>query len=299
MGMKAEMARAIGESQRKLAAVRPGGGGGGRVRTGYQSRIEWVPCASIHVHEGAQRRFDAKLASKIAAEFDPDLLGFPLIVAMDARGGERFYVQDGQHRIAAVRLALGEDQQVQCEVVRGIDLARAAELFRGRQVRKNVTVIDNFLIGVTAKNPECLAINGIATDLGLKVANGSQESSISAVSSLQRIYRMEPEAHRGPLLTRVLTLAVTSWGRAPETFNGDALVGVAMVLVRHGDALESDALEKKLRGFTGGALGLIGKARGLRASVGGSVAQCVARSIVMAYNSGRTKHRLPAWGEKA
>lgn len=295
--MKAEKVQAITDSQRRLALVR----GGGKVRTEYKSRIEWLPAKDVDVKEGAQRPFDANHAARIAKEFDPDALGFPFVVAIETRtGAERFYAIDGQHRIAAVRTYLGEDQQIQCEVVRGIDIPRAAQLFLARNARRGVRPIDAFLVGVTAREPKHLAITAILADLGLRVADGgANDGTVSAVTTLLRLYDMDADTRRGELLRRVLTLALAAWGRGSDSFAGDLLHGLALVLVRHGDQLEPEALERKLRSYTGGALGLIGKARSWRETVGGSTAQCVARAVIAAYNGGRTKHRLPQWGEKA
>lgn len=299
--MKAEAVKALKESQQRLALVRGSGGGGGRMRTEYRSRVEWLIARDIDVKEGAQRPFDANHAARLAKDFDPDALGYPFVAAIENKNGvERYYAIDGQHRVAAVRIALGEDQQIQCEVVRGIDIPHAAALFVARNTRRNVRSIDQFVANVTAQHPDHLGITKILADLGLRVAGGSQSDGVvHAVTSLLKIYRMDPEDTRGHLLRRVLTLCISAWGRGADSFMGDLLSGLSLVLVRHGGELEAEALERKLRAHTGGALGLVGKARSFRESLGGSIAQSVARAVIASYNSGRTKYRLPQWGEKA
>ena len=267
-----------------------------RVKTAYQARVEWVPLSNIFVDSRAQRPFDAKWAQKIAADFDPDKLGLPAIVAV---AEDRFAVIDGQHRCEATRIAMGENQQIECEVIRGIDIARAAELYRGRNTIRRPQTIDYFLAGVTAKDPECVAIIKILEDLGIKVMRGgANDNIIVAVASLQKLYRMGTVPHPGRFLKETLMLAIEVWGRKAETWNGDLLIGLGLILARHGGEIDMGALEKKLRGFTGGALGVLGRARSWREATGGSVSQCVSRVIVAAYNTGRPKTPLPEWGHR-
>lgn len=272
----------------------------GKVRTTYQSRIEWIPVARTELPPGAQRKYDDAWATKIAADFDPDKLGKPLIAAIPGRGGqERFWIIDGQHRIAAVKKALGEDQSVECEVIRGITIDRVAEIFRGRNTTRPVSALDKFMAGVTAKNEECVAINNAVTGLGLRIAGTGDPGTISAVIALGKIQRLDKSMPRGALLRRVLSLALECWGRAPESFNGHILTGLALVLDRHRDEIEMDVFDKKLKSCPGGALGLVGRARKLKEALGRDMNNCMARAIVSFYNAGRSKNRLPEWGERA
>jgi len=279
------------------AAVR----GGVRIRPEYRSRMEWVPVAIIDTEARAQRRYEPLWAHWLASHFDPDKLGHPFVVAMPAKGDrERFFAIDGQHRISAIKIAFGIDQQVECEVVRGIDLARAAELFVGRNDRRAVRVIDKFKTGVTAQNPECVGITKIVTDLGLVINDASQEPrTICAIAAIRVLYGLGPDEQRGVILRTVLRLIIKVWGTDASVFNGEVLKGLGYVLARHGDDLDMEIFERKLTSTSGGALGLLGKARAYREAAGGSIAQNVARAIVTIYNSGRTKSRLSAWGEKA
>lgn len=273
-----------------------------KVLPAYRSTMEWLPVAKIEVEPSAQRVFDAKWAKKLALALDPDKLGKPAVVGLHSHAnggrGERFIVVDGQHRVAAVKIALGADQLIECEVIRGVSIARAAEIYRGRNTMRLPRSIDFFLAGVTADNEECCAINAIVNQLQLSVGRTTSNSMLSAVGALQAIYRDERALGAGApnLLRRTIELAVAAWGRKSESFIGELLRGLALVLSRYGGALDHEALERKLRGYRGGALGLLGHAKMIKQGLGGTISVCVARAVVQAYNSGRHKNLLPEWG---
>jgi hypothetical protein len=280
-----------------------------RCRPAYQRRIEWVPIREIgvpmaeQVGEDCQQPFCESRAARIAAQFDPDLLGFPLVAALgkNRNGQERLFVLDGQTRIAAVRMALGEDQSIECEVVRGLELREAAALFVGRNTSRRPRAVNVFLVNVTAGEPEAVAITAILAECGVRISRSpGKESETSAVSSLQRIYRLDArEEQQGRLLRRTVQLALAAWGSGADSLTGDILLGLAFVLHRHDvSSFNLPALERKLRGFPGGALGLLGRGRAIHEGLRGSLPPCIARAVVTAYNQGRTKGRLPEWGEK-
>lgn len=263
----------------------------------YTRSLEWVSIARAKPNPQAQRRFDPAWADEIAAEFDPDLLGYPLLVAHDGRGdSEQYFTIDGQHRLAACAKALGEDQQIQCEVVRGIDLVRAAQLFLGRQKTKHPKPFDAFLVGVTGKDPECVAINSVVESVGLKVATTtSQIGVVSAVVALRRIFRPPGgSAH----LREVLQITKDAWEAEAGIFQGDVLSGLSLFLLRYGSRVDRANLHARLSSSTGGAPGLLGRGRTLRQAFGGPVYVNVARALLTLYNSGRRSGQLPAWDAK-
>lgn len=257
---------------------------------------EWIPIAQMELPPNAQRGFKPAHAAKIAAAFDPGLLGYPVVAKIPGRGGrERYWIIDGQHRIAAVREALGEDQSVECEVIHNITLQRAAQLFRGRNDKLGVRPLDKFIAGVTAGDPECVAINDTVASLGLRIVNGNvAKNQVSAVTALQKIHRLDP---KNGLLKDTLHLAIEAWGRDAENFNGDVLQGLGMVLHRYNDELEKNILERKLKTCPGGALGLLGKGRMLRQAMSyTTVSNGIACAVVRMYNTGRRKAPLTEWG---
>lgn len=271
-----------------------------KVTSAYSRTIEWVPVKTIGVEASAQRRFKPARMEAIANDLDPDKLGLPAIAAIGATGRERFVVVDGQHRIAAVRKALGEDQLVQCEVVRGLTIPQAAEMFLGRNTASPVHVLDKFRVAVTAARPDEVAVNDMVEALGLRVRAGAEDGTVSCVGTLLGIYRADPAAadRLDGMVPRVLRMALAAWGRGNGSFQGDVLKGLALVLARYPGLIDENTLVAKLSGVPSGAMGILGRGRTYRQLHRGSVAHGVARAIVALYNLGRRRHALPDWDDR-
>lgn len=265
----------------------------------YKSKLEWLPISALTVDERIQRPVDRAWVKRIADNFDPDALGYPIVVEIpDGRNGVRFLIVDGQHRVEGVKAALGDDQQIECEVVRGVGIQQAAKIFGLRNTVRPVKAVDRFLVGVTQGDPECVAINDIVKSLGLSINRTTFDGSVSAVAALSKVYRGDKSKGTGKnalALKRTIGTALNAWGRTGEAMNGQILEGLGAVVLRYGDVLDFEALEKKLRQHKGGALGLLGAARGLQDSFRGSIANCVAHQVVIVYNQGRRKHQLEDW----
>lgn len=273
---------------------------GTRCKTNYSGRMEWLRVADITVDPRAQREFRLVKAVQIARDFDPDLLGKPAVVALvGPNGRERYIVVDGQHRIAAVKMALGEDQLIECEVIRGVDVARAARLFCGRNAMTLPTALDLFLASVTHKDKAALAIKSIVEQHGLRIeSRASKDGNIPCVGTLLKLYRLDngrSEKGRPCVLDATLALAIAAWGATADAVNGAILHGLGLVLLQHGDQIDRTALTRKLASLPGGALGLLGRARSYRNAAGGPLAHNVSRAAVALYNSGRRVRPLPEW----
>jgi hypothetical protein len=262
-----------------------------RIRHRYTSKLEWLNVNDLQTEPGVtQREFDPNFAKKLARDFDPDLIGYPLVV----RVGIRLVVIDGQHRIAAAREVLGDNQKVQCELVEGITVQRAAQLFRGRNSRRSVTPLANFLVGITAKDPIVLAVNDAITRNGYHVAAGaSGHNVVSAISAVLRIYRLQNNAE---LVSDVLSVIRTAWGDESSNCHGDFMIGMALVLHRYPE-LDKGQLIERLKKLSG-AMRVLASARGLKEGLGGSIMINTARSLIAIYNSGRrnTTLKLADWG---
>lgn len=271
-----------------------------KIAPSYKSKLEWLPVSAIEVDARIQRPIDRAWVTKLADNLDPDApSGFPsLSRSRMARAATGTFYVDGQHRGAAVKQRLGDNQLLECEVIHGVTLQQAAKIFGQRNTQRPVKAVDRFLVGITQCDDECVAINSIVTSLGLTVSRGSQDGGIPAVAALQRIYRGDKfhgTRKNSLALKRTIVTALRAWGRTADAMNGAVIEGLGLVVLRYGDTLDFDALERKLRQFKGGALGLLGSARGLRESFGGSVANCVAHQVVLVYNRGRAKHQLGDW----
>lgn len=273
----------------------------------HETAKEWIFMRDIYVDSRYQRPLNDSRVTSIQVSFDPDALGLPFVVeTRDGGSKTRYAIIDGQHRIEAARRLFGNAQMIECEIIRNITIERAADLFRRRNQAHSPTALDKFLAGVTAKNEECLAINGIVQSVGLSVQRKDGDLIVRAVASLLKVYRgQRAELQAGQTTTpknalplkRALVVLSEAWGPGRDAFQGDLIHGVGMVLTRDSDSIELEELIRKLKTYPGGALKMVGDARNLRSIVGGSIGSAVAMRVIERYNTGRRTKTLPPWRE--
>lgn len=262
-----------------------------------RSRIDYLRAGRIKAHPDYQRPLDRGAVQRIISDFDADAFGLPFILE-DSTGS--LWAIDGQTRIAAVVEMYGPETEIECEIVSNMTLARAAQLFRKRNNSRQVTSLDKFLAGVTAGDPECVAINEVVRSVGLTVARsgGDAVGVVRVVTALKKVYNMSNvrgSTTRPELLRQTLAILKEAWGPHTTTFSAPAIEGLAMVLERYPKEIKVLELTNKLKSFPGGATRMVAAGKALRDSLGGSTALGVALSIVHRYNSSRRVGKLPDW----
>ncbi len=80
-----------------------------------------------------------------------------------------------------------------------------------------------------------------------------------------------------------------------SNFCGAIIEGIGLVKLRYGQHAENNMLAKRLARCSGGASGLLGKARGSREIHGGPVARNVAAVVVDLYNRRKRGNKLESW----
>lgn len=257
-------------------------------------KLEWITVRDLHPWSRCQRPLDAKRAARIAADFDPDLLGIPVVMVRDGA----YWILDGQHRIEALRLLGWSEQMVQCEVLDGITDARAAKLFGGRNDDVSLQALPRFTAAVVAGEADAVAVNEIVESVGLRVAI-AHDDGVAAVKALMGVYRPRSgKATNGDALRNTLEIIKASWGASRETMQAPLISGLGMVFTRHNGGVDKNVMRQKLARYPGGASGLIGDARGVRQVFGGSLPHAVATIAVSEYNKSKRTQRLPDWRVK-
>jgi len=94
------------------------------------------------------------------------------------------------------------------------------------------------------------------------------------------------------LLQQTLTLIRASWGNSKAGLHSMIVAGVARLLAGRSKAINFPELISRMASFPGGAVGILGRARGLQGIVGGSVPAAVADVIIDVYNKGRRLNKL-------
>lgn len=249
--------------------------------------LEWVPLNLMRVSSHCQRKVNPQQVARIAAHFDPDLLGLP-VLSMHAH---HYLVLDGQQRIAAFREWHGtgwETQQMQCHVYRGLSEQQEADMFlRLQSNRVRVSAYEEYRVGINAGREDETAVEEQVRAAGLKT--GTSKSSIHAVSSLLRVYR------RSDAETLGKTLRIIRDAYGENGFGSETIDGLGLVCQRYNGQLDELWAIQRLGSALGGLNGLLNTARTLRLATGNSPALCVAAAIVDTLNKGRSGKKLTAW----
>lgn len=250
------------------------------------SHLRWVAIAEMRVNPRAQRDFNLGWASELAADFDLEKLGFPVVNRRDGH----YFIVDAQHRVAALKMIGWADQQVQCETYDGMSEAEEAEMYLGRNKRRSQSVFDDFRISITAEREMEIDIDRIvrANDLVISKSRNTA-GAVSAVGTLRKVYDQAGAA----TLSRALRIIRDSFGDAG--MEAPIIHGLGLVCQRYNGTLDDEALVTRLNNMHGGAGGLLGKAEKIRLASGNRKPQCVAAAVVDVVNAGRGGKKLAPW----
>lgn len=234
-----------------------------------------------------QRSLKKSRVAKMAAEFSPDAVG---VITTSYRSPRRIHVIDGQHRYRAAEAA-GHLGKLQTMEYHGLTIPEEAALFRLLNATEKVSRIDQFLISCIEENPDSLALAKFLTEHGWSVATGAVEGRLSAIASLERVYKLSPKAADSTLA--VLTKA---FGHQAAAVQGALVEGLGRMLAKYESMnVDLDDLAKRLAGIPGGPDGLVGNARGQSYTRTGNLNVQVARIITDIYNQRRRTTALPSW----
>lgn len=242
--------------------------------------------ADLIVDPDVQRDLDQRRVSKIAEELNLEALG---VVTVSHRQNGTYHIVDGQHRVAALKLAGGDDEKVLCRVFDGLMVQEEAELFRLLNNTAKPMAVDLFRVRVVEGDEVAVDIARILTDQGWRVTFGTAQSGFTAVVALERVYRQEAAAAE-----RSVATVTRAWGHDSAAADGRLVEGVGLVYLRYGTTIETAELVERLA-KSGTPSRLIGKARDLRDIIGGTVPKAVAEIVVELYNARRKTKALPPW----
>jgi hypothetical protein len=158
-----------------------------KLPTRKPSKVRPVPIAQMRVPTAlvVQREFRQAHADKIAANMDPNKLGFPVVNHRDGY----YWILDGQHRIAALKQwdPAIEQTNLDCEVYEDLTDSEMAEIFLGRDARKQIPPFDKFHVACTAGRQRENDIRRAIETNGQKLSRDHNEG-ISTVGALGKVY---------------------------------------------------------------------------------------------------------------
>lgn len=247
-------------------------------------RIKNIPAQSLIVYPNVQRKPPTrKRVNDLKEKFDLDKVG---IVTVSHRADGTYSLLDGQTRVAVLNEMGLQDHQLACDVYENLLESEEANIFRLLNDTRKPTPLDDFKVGVTAGDPECIAITEIVESWGVRITGSTHDGEIACVSALRKCYI-------GGELDRALETAVNAWGVSAASVEGNLLLGLCVVFEAYGDEVDQPSLIRKLSKFTGGAGGIIATARSARAIRSASIARLCAAAIIAVYNKGRRVNALP------
>jgi hypothetical protein len=247
-------------------------------RVDRQARRDWVRLGDARVNPIVQREFVPAKADRLAIDFDPESFGLPVVNVRDGHA----YVIDGQHRLAALKIWLGEgweDQKFEAEIYDGLTEAEEAEAFLKRNDAMSVNAYNKFRIAVVAGREDEQTVAGIVLREGLTITRDKDaDGRVMAVGTMLRIYRRAG----GDVLRRTLAIIRDAYGQVG--LEAATLSGMAMVVQRY-DALDDAQMVVRLAKAQGGVAGMLARAERSRKETGNPKHFCVAGAIVDTYNS--------------
>jgi hypothetical protein len=252
------------------------------------AKLSWVPLKDIRVNPMAQRDLNQSRVDRLYEKFDPEQLGTPTTNHRDGF----YYMIDGQHRLEALKLWLGdgwEAQHMQCWVYEGLTEEQEAEVFLKLNDTLAVQAFARYRVAVQAGRPDEVDVDRIVRECMLRVSQDMGDGAISAVGTLMRVYRRSDPA----TLARTLLIVRDSYG--DPGLLAPVIDGLGLLVQRYNGRLDDAQLVTRLSKAHGGVSGLLGLAEQLKRQTGNPKAHCVAAAAIEINNRGRGGRKLPTW----
>ena len=257
-----------------------------------RSRIEQIRIDTLRVPPAgkAQRPFREAKGNRIAAEFDINSFGLPVICQVKGTN----WVVDGQHRVYAIQkcgYAKATDS-IECQVYQGLTMTEMARMFLGRNQSTPVTAFERFKVAVTAGYPAERAITEIVESLGLKIGYPGTEGNVYSVGALRRVY----DRYGVNTLERGLQVLRDAYNSNPAGLGRALIDGVGLVLATY-PRIDENLLIEGLSKEPHGVQGLLRRAEQYRERLGRPVPECIAAGVVDIYNrhAGRKRSLVKWW----
>lgn len=229
----------------------------------------------------SQQSFDQAHAQRIADNIDPDMFGV-ISVTLPNKDGIH-HIIDGQHRVAAVRIAWGDDQKVPCNIFQVTEPEVAAKIFDAMQTnKKNPSPVDRFLIRVTAGRETEVVVHGILTRAGYTVSVSQTNGSIRCVSACVSVYKSKG----GVALINAINVIQKTWGNDVHATEGSMIRGFTSFMADHGDKIDKNKMAAKLRKKYFEPTRLLIEAKQAKEMFNGSTTTNMNNLLLAAYNHG-------------
>jgi uncharacterized protein DUF6551 len=240
----------------------------------------------LFVDPNVQRTLRVARVNKMVGAFNADALG---VLTTSLRPDGQLHVVDGQHRWRTIE-AVGYTGTFITNEYHGLTLAEEAALFRLLNAAEKPSALDRFVVSCVEQNPDSVKLASFMKNHGWTVGAYVGTGKISAITSLERVYKLGP-VHADATLA-VLTAA---YGHQAAAVQGALIEGVGRFLHHYDGQVHLNDLTQRLSGYPGGPNGVVGNARGRLAARTGTLSKEVALLALDIYNQRRRSSALPAW----
>lgn len=224
-------------------------------------QLTWLRVDRLSIDPAYQRPINETKVRAIARDFDPNAFG---ALYVSKRNDGSHVILDGQQRWnALIRMEWG-DQKVPAVVYTGLTQPAEAALFRRyNELRTKPKPLDLHRAAIVERDKRALDIERVLKDHGLRFGSGGYTHGVVlSVGTVQTIY-----SHAGlSVLDRTFRLVLKAWGAGTEALHGDILTAVAVLLARHGNAIDEARLVRVLGRIDPG--GIVRKARVIKSEMG-------------------------------
>ena len=196
--------------------------------------FELIPIRNLVSNQEYQRPLSEKHIRDALEEFDVFQIN---PVKVSRRDGIN-YVFDGQHTIEIVASESGSrDTPVWCMVYDELKYTEEAHIFAEQQKHvKSLVPYETFVAHIEAGDEKQMMIDAVVRAYGLSITAKRRNNSITAVSTLERIY----DKYGHNVLDSTLRLAVSTWEGEDSSLSGNILMGISKIIVAYGEALKED-----------------------------------------------------------
>jgi len=201
--------------------------------------------AQLQSNQKYQRPVDPKHVREIVENFDPLYLDEILVSFRDGR----YYVVDGQNRIAAFKqMNRGRDCTINCKVFRGLTYEQEADLFHHLDsIKKKLRYCDVVRARAESKSdPVIVGIGKILSRYGLAWSfSGAGSNKNSTINANHAI--IKSHEYLGPeMFELMIRLLVRTWGGHRDSMAASFIKGLTLFVKLYVHDADEEVFVKKL-----------------------------------------------------
>lgn len=234
-----------------------------------------------------QRPVNPKEVDRLIREWD-DRLFDPIIVSF--RDG-KFFVVDGQHRIAALRkMNDGNGVMVKCKVYSGLTYQQEADLcYKLDKAKKRLSLSQSTnALAESGADAEVKEVKRLVESCGFVWALGKSHGKTGEIVSTRALMNAYRQLN-GPAFSRMLSLMWDAWQGDPRSLTAAVISGMALFVKTYGTELDDKAFVKRLSAVDPDEINRRGRADFST----NNAALRFARVILEKYNGQRGGKKLP------